>query len=129
MSHNNVYHISQVPINTEVVRKLVPGLIREFPQYACFFLTHPDWDCNTIDIKRRPFVHHPSLLAGLKVATRWLTNLTRVNNIRQRENKSPTDFSRQGHGDMFDNTHPWTLNYQKQRQQWLEILSVREYQL
>ena len=65
---------------------------RESPQYACFPLTHTDWDCNTIEGKRRPFVHRPSLLAGLKVATRWPTNLSGVNNIRQRENKSPTEF-------------------------------------
>ena len=87
------YHIFQDPFSTEEARELVPRPTWESPQYACFTLTHPDWDCNTIEGKRRPFVHHPALLAGLKVVTKWLTNLARVYNIGQRENKSPAAFT------------------------------------
>ena len=87
-----IYHISQVPFTTEEARELVPGSTWDSPQYAFFTPIHPDWDCNTIEGKRRPFVHYLAMPACLKLATRWLTNFARVYNIRQRENKIPAAF-------------------------------------
>ena len=124
-----VYHIFQVPLTKEEARELVHGPARDSPQYACFTPTHPDWDCNTIEGKRRPFVHPPSQQTGLKVTARCFTNLSRVYNIRQRENKSTTAFLDRAMETFFDNTPPWTLNHQKQRLRWLELLSIREHQL
>ena len=40
---------------------------------------------NNTEGKRRPFVHSPAMLAGLEVATRWLTNLARVYEKNKRE--------------------------------------------
>jgi hypothetical protein len=47
-------------------------------------MTDPDWDINTIEGKRRLLFYLQALLANLKVATRWPTNLARVYDIRQR---------------------------------------------
>ena len=78
-------------------RKLVLGPIGEpisnqAATDACFPLTLPDWDFNTIEVKRRLFIYCQALLAGLKAAASCLTNLARVYDIKQGENESLTAF-------------------------------------
>ena len=42
-----------------------------------------DWDFNSIGGKEHLKIYHQALLAGLKYATRWHTNLTKVREVEQ----------------------------------------------
>jgi len=69
------------------------GAYQQPCSYWCLLpLTHPNWDFNTIEGKRRLLIYHQALLAGLKAATRWPTNVAIVYDIRQRANESLTAF-------------------------------------
>lgn len=59
---------------------------------AAFPLTHPDWDFNSAKGKEHLKVYHQAVLAGLKAAAWWPTNLTKVNEVRQGSDESPAAF-------------------------------------
>ena len=57
-----------------------------------FLLTRPDWDFNTAEGKEHLKVYCQALLAGLKGAVQWPTNLTTVPKVKQGPEESPTAF-------------------------------------
>lgn len=57
-----------------------------------FSLWRPTWDYNTGTGKVLLPVYCQSLMAGLRAAAKWPTNLVKVYDVRQSDNGSPTVF-------------------------------------
>jgi hypothetical protein len=58
--------------------------LQETPPPICLlYVDHLDWDFNTNEDKRRLLIYCQTLLASLKLAKRWSTNLAIVYDIRQ----------------------------------------------
>lgn len=76
----------------------MPGLTRDSTNNleandVCFPLTHPVLNFSNIEGRRRHLVYYQKLMAGVQAATRWLTNLGKVYDIRQRMKLGkPDDF-------------------------------------
>lgn len=52
----------------------------------------PAWDYNTAAGKEHLLVYRQTLLAGLKAAARWPTDLVKVYDVRQGADESPAAF-------------------------------------
>lgn len=56
---------------------------------AAFILTLPNWDFNTTESRERLWVYYQILMGSLQEAAKWLTNVSKVSQMTQGQNKSP----------------------------------------
>lgn len=74
-----------------------PGDILSIDLWWAWALTHPDWNFNITEGKRRLLVYLQKLLLGFKMAERQTTNLAKVYDIRQGERLVEKTLGLSGH--------------------------------